>query len=63
MHIKNESWEAGGMVQWLRALTAFPEVMSLIPSNHMVAHNRLWWDPVSSSGVSEDNDSVVIYIK
>jgi hypothetical protein len=29
------------MVQWLRALTAFPEVLSSIPSNHMVAHNHL----------------------
>jgi hypothetical protein len=24
------------MVQWLRALTALPEVLSSIPSNHMV---------------------------
>jgi hypothetical protein len=28
------------MVQWLRALTALPEVLSSIPSNHMVAHNH-----------------------
>jgi hypothetical protein len=27
--------------QWLRALTALPEVLSSIPSNHMVAHNHL----------------------
>jgi hypothetical protein len=26
---------------WLRALTALPEVLSSIPSNHMVAHNHL----------------------
>ncbi|EGW12206.1 hypothetical protein I79_010493 [Cricetulus griseus] len=26
------------MAQRLRALTAFPEVLSSIPSNHMVAH-------------------------
>jgi hypothetical protein len=28
----------GEMAQWLRALTALPEVLSSIPSNHMVAH-------------------------
>jgi hypothetical protein len=51
------------MAQWLRALTAFPEVLSSIPSNHMVAHNHLQWDLMPSSGVSEDNDSVlIIYI-
>jgi hypothetical protein len=27
------------MAQWLSALTALPEVLSSIPSNHMVAHN------------------------
>jgi hypothetical protein len=31
---------AGEMVQWLRALTALPKVLSSIPSNHMVAHNH-----------------------
>ena len=30
------------MAQWLKALTAFPEVLSSIPSNHMVAHNGIW---------------------
>jgi hypothetical protein len=29
------------MAQRLRVLTALPEVLSSIPSNHMVAHNRL----------------------
>jgi hypothetical protein len=29
------------MAQWLRALTALSEVLSSIPSNHMVAHNHL----------------------
>jgi hypothetical protein len=29
------------MAQWLRAPAAFPEVLSSIPSNHMVAHNHL----------------------
>jgi hypothetical protein len=32
---------AGQMAQWLRALTALPEVLSSIPSNHMVVHNHL----------------------
>jgi hypothetical protein len=35
---------AGDMAQWLRALTTFPEVLSSIPSNQMVAHNHLQWD-------------------
>jgi hypothetical protein len=30
---------AGEMAQWLRALTALPEVLNSNPSNHMVAHN------------------------
>jgi hypothetical protein len=32
---------AGEMAQRLRALAALPEVLSSIPSNHMVAHNHL----------------------
>jgi hypothetical protein len=32
---------AGEMAQWLRALTALPEVLSSIPSNHLVAHYHL----------------------
>jgi hypothetical protein len=32
---------AGEMAQWLRVLTALPEVLSSIPSTHMVAHNHL----------------------
>jgi hypothetical protein len=32
---------AGEMAQQLRALTALPEVLSSIPSNHIVAHNHL----------------------
>jgi hypothetical protein len=51
------------MAQWLRALTALPEVLSSIPSNNMVAHNHLLWDLMPSSGVSEDSDSVLTYIK
>jgi len=53
---------AAEMAQWLRALTALPEVLSSIPSNHMVAHNHLSWDLTLSSGVSEDSDSVFTYI-
>jgi hypothetical protein len=66
---KEEKWMAvrikispvgvGEMAQRLRALTALPEVLSLIPSNHMVAHNHLKWDLMPSSGVSEDSDSVL----
>jgi hypothetical protein len=33
--------EAREMAQRLRALTSLPEVLSSIPSNHMVAHNHL----------------------
>uniref|UniRef100_A0A8C6HZB1 Tetratricopeptide repeat protein 27 n=1 Tax=Mus spicilegus TaxID=10103 RepID=A0A8C6HZB1_MUSSI len=32
---------AGEMAEWLRALTALPEVLSSSLSNHMVAHNHL----------------------
>jgi hypothetical protein len=38
---KNLNVVATEMAQWLRALTALPEVLSSIPSNHMVAHNYL----------------------
>jgi hypothetical protein len=47
---------AGEMAQWLRALTALPEVLSSISSTHMVAHNHL----MTSSGVSEGSYSVLI---
>jgi hypothetical protein len=50
------------MAQRLRALIALPKVLSLIPTNHMVAHNHLSGDQISSSGVS-DSHSVLIYIK
>jgi hypothetical protein len=50
---------AGEMAQQLRALAAFPEVLSSIPSNHVVAHNHLKWDLMPSSGVSEESDSVL----
>ena len=39
----------GEMAHWLRALTALPNVLSSIPSHHMVAHK---WDLIPFSGVS-----------
>jgi hypothetical protein len=39
--LKNIKSGAEEMAQRLRALTALPEVLSSIPSNHMVAHNHL----------------------
>jgi hypothetical protein len=55
-----------GLGRWLsrgeHSLAALPEVLSSIPSNHMVAHNHLQWDQLPSSGVS-DSCSVLIYIK
>jgi hypothetical protein len=50
------------MAQHLRISTALPEVLSSIPSNHMVAHSHLKWDPMPSSGVSEESNSVLTYI-
>jgi hypothetical protein len=43
--IKELTFWAIEVVQCLRALAALPEVLSLIPSNHMVAQNlcnRIW---------------------
>jgi len=37
----NKGKQAGQVAQWLRALSALPEVLSSNPSNHMVAHNHL----------------------
>jgi hypothetical protein len=37
---KKKKW-TGKMAHWLGTLTALPEVLSSIPSNHMVAHNHL----------------------
>ena len=51
-------WRDGSVV---RVLTAVPEVLSSIPSNHMVAHNHLQCDPLPSYVVSEDNYSVDSY--
>jgi hypothetical protein len=38
---KNVIDGAGEMTQWLKALTALPEVLSSIPSNYMMVHNHL----------------------
>ena len=59
---KKKNW-AGVVAQRLKALTALPEVLSTIPSNHMVAHNHFRWDLMPSSGVSEDGHSALIYIR
>jgi hypothetical protein len=40
---------AGEMAQWLRALTALPDVLSSNPSKRMMAHNHLSWGLMSSS--------------
>jgi hypothetical protein len=39
------------MAQLLRVLSALSQVLSLIPNNHMVTHNHLYWDLVPSSGI------------
>jgi len=57
--IKLES-RAGEVAQWLRTQTVLPEVMGSILSNHMVAHNYLYWDLMLSSDEPEDNYSVLI---
>jgi hypothetical protein len=50
------------MVQWLRALVALPEVLSSIPSNHMLSHNHLSWDLMPSSGVQTYRKTEHLYI-
>ena len=34
-------WGLERWLKWLRAVAALPEVLSSIPSNHLVAHNHL----------------------
>jgi hypothetical protein len=43
------------MGQGLRALTALPDVLSSIPSNHMVAHNHLLSIVMPSGHINEIN--------
>ena len=50
------------MAQQLRALIALPEVLSSVPSNHMVAHNHLQWS-LTSSGVSEESNGEYVKLK
>ena len=38
---KKKMSQAGEMAQWLRVPAVLPEILSSIPSNHMVAHNHL----------------------
>jgi hypothetical protein len=40
-YVKARNLGAGEMTQWLKVLAALPEVLSLIPRNHMVVHNHL----------------------
>jgi hypothetical protein len=44
--LKNCQRGTGAMVQWLKALTALPEVQGSIPSIHMATHNCLFKTPV-----------------
>jgi hypothetical protein len=44
------------------ALAALTEVLSSIPSNYMVAHNRLQWDSMPSSGVAENRHFVCVCV-
>ena len=39
--VKSPVMGSGEVAQQLRALTAFSEVLSSIPSNHMVVHNHM----------------------
>jgi hypothetical protein len=46
---------AGELPQWLRTLTALPEVLSSNPRDHMVAHNYR----MPFSGVSENSLHII----
>jgi hypothetical protein len=48
------------MLQPVRALIAIPEVLSSVPSNHIVAHNHLQWDLMHYCDVSKESNSVLI---
>jgi hypothetical protein len=49
------------MAHWLITLSAIPEDLSLIPSNHVVAYNHLQWD-LMPSDVSEDSYCVCVFV-
>jgi hypothetical protein len=59
---KKKKSRAEETAQQLIALTALPEVLSSILSNHMVVHSHLYQDLMPSSSVSEDSYSVLICI-
>jgi hypothetical protein len=60
---KNLALVAGEMAQRLTTLTVLGEVLSSSLRNHMVVHSHLKWDLMPSSGVSEDSNHVLTYIK
>ena len=49
--LKKKARRAGEISQQLRILADFREVLSSIPSNHMVAHNHLYWNLMPFSGM------------
>jgi hypothetical protein len=53
-------WRVGSVVKNTDYSSRGPEFNS---HNHMVAHNHLYWDPMPSSGVSEDSYNVFTYNK
>jgi hypothetical protein len=51
------------MSQWLRTLTALPEVLSLISSTHSeVANNHLFLDLMPSPSVFEDSYRILTFL-
>jgi hypothetical protein len=60
--IKTPNLGTREIAQWLKALTALPEVLNSIPSNHVVALSHLLGDLVPSSCGTEDRDSVLTAI-
>jgi len=50
------------MAQWWKALTARPEVMSSIPSNHMVIYNLLLRHLIVSSGVCVKTEHLFVCV-
>jgi hypothetical protein len=55
-HILKANYKgAKEMTHWFRTLTILPEVPNSIPSNPMVAHSHLNWDPMPFSGICEDS--------
>jgi hypothetical protein len=51
---KRQGPQAGEMVHRLRALAALLEVVSSIPSNHMMVHSHLEWNLIPSSSKHEN---------